>query len=142
MRISDIMRHKGSAVATIAPEASVTTLLAVLRDNNIGAVVVTAGDDVVGIVSERDVVRRLCERGAALLAAPVAEIMTSTVFSCALDDSVDSLADTMTQRRIRHVPVVVEGRLRGIVSIGDVVKSRITELELDREQLASYIERG
>ncbi|HEX3781820.1 MAG TPA: CBS domain-containing protein [Pseudonocardiaceae bacterium] len=142
MRISDLLRDKGSAVATIAPTATVTELLGVLHDHNIGATVVTDGHTVVGIVSERDIVRRLRERGADLLAVTVGEIMTSNVVTCNPQDTVDSLAETMTQRRIRHMPVLSDGRLVGIVSIGDVVKSRISQLETDREQLESYISQG
>jgi CBS domain-containing protein len=142
MRISDLLRDKGSAVATIAPTATVTELLGVLSDHNIGATVVTEGHAVVGIVSERDIVRRLHERGSGLLTATVAEIMTSNVVTCSPQDTVDSLAETMTQRRIRHMPVIAEGRLVGIVSIGDVVKNRISQLETDREQLESYISQG
>jgi len=146
MRITDVLRHKGTAVATIAPTALVGELLALLGERNIGAAVVTErgsdADNVVGIVSERDIVRRLHSRGAELLTSPVGEIMTSTVLSCAPGDTVDSLAETMTERRIRHMPVLVDGKLVGIVSIGDVVKSRISQLEADREQLASYIVQG
>jgi CBS domain-containing protein len=142
MRISDVLRQKGSAVATIAPTATVRQLLRTLREHNIGATVVTDGDAVVGIVSERDVVRRLDERGAELLAAPVSDIMTRDVLTCGPQDTVHSLAQRMTERRIRHMPVLSEGRLAGIVSIGDVVKSHIRELETDREQLQSYIVQG
>ena len=142
MRISDLLRDKGSAVATVSASASVTELLGVLEQYNIGATVVTDGDNVVGIVSERDIVRRLAERGAPLLGAAVEEIMTRNVVTCAPEDSVDSLAETMTERRIRHMPVLAAGRLVGIVSIGDVVKSRISQLETDRKQLESYIAQG
>ena len=142
MRISDVLRGKGSSVATVDPGISVSGLLSSLAKHNIGAMVVVENDQVVGIVSERDVVRQLHERGAELLNATVAEIMTRSVFTCLPTDSVDSLAATMTERRIRHMPVVVDGSLVGIVSIGDVVKSRITELESDRDQLESYIARG
>ncbi|HJP78512.1 MAG TPA: CBS domain-containing protein [Pseudonocardiaceae bacterium] len=142
MRISDLLRDKGSAVATVSPTTSVTELLRVLSEYNIGATVVTEADNVVGIVSERDIVRRLHERGAELLSAPVGEIMTRNVVTCTPADSVDSLASTMTERRIRHMPVVSDGQLVGIVSIGDVVKSRISQLETDREQLESYISHG
>jgi CBS domain-containing protein len=142
MQISDVLRTKGSAVATIGPDATVAELLALLAEHNIGASVVLAGERVAGIVSERDVVRGLRTAGAGLLAAPVSEIMTADVVSCAPEDSVDSLAETMTRRRIRHMPVLAGGRLAGIVSIGDVVKSRISQLESDREQLESYISRG
>ena len=142
MRISDVLRSKGSSVATVDPGISVSGLVSELARHNVGAMVVVENEVVVGIVSERDVVRRLHEHGADLLNARVSEIMTSNVFTCLPTDSVDSLAATMTERRIRHMPVVVDGRLIGIVSIGDVVKSRIGELESDREQLESYIARG
>lgn len=142
MKISDLLRDKGSAVATVSPTTTVTELLGVLSKYNIGATVVTDGDNVVGIVSERDIVRRLEERGAALLGVAIGEIMTRSVVTCAPADSVDSLAATMTKRRIRHMPVVSAGQLVGIVSIGDVVKSRISQLETDREQLESYIAQG
>ena len=139
MRISDVLRQKGPAVATIAPDAMVHELVSNLRAHNIGAMVVTEGETVVGIVSERDIVRRLDERGAELLVARVREIMTSDVVTCTPDDTVDGLAEIMTERRIRHMPVVVDGRLTGIVSIGDVVKRRIDELETERSALAKYI---
>jgi len=138
-----LLRHKGSDVATVPPGISVAGLLEDLDRHNIGAMVVSdEAGTVVGIVSERDVVRKLHERGAELLHAPVSEIMTTSVFTCAPTESVDSLASIMTERRIRHMPVVSDGRLVGIVSIGDVVKSRIQQLESDREQLESYIARG
>lgn len=143
MRIADVLRTKGSTVASAEPETTVTELLAALAEHNIGAMVVLAVDGtVVGIVSERDVVRRLNERGAALLERPVSEIMTHEVFTCQPDDSVDSLTVLMTERRIRHVPVVTNGKLVGIVSIGDVVKSRIKKLEEDQQQLEAYITQG
>jgi CBS domain-containing protein len=142
MKISDLLHGKGSAVATVSPTTTVTELLGVLSKYNIGATVVTEADNVVGIVSERDIVRRLEERGATLLGVAVGEIMTRSVVTCSPADSVDSLAATMTERRIRHMPVVAGGQLVGIVSIGDVVKSRISQLETDREQLESYIAQG
>jgi CBS domain-containing protein len=143
MRITDVLRTKGSTVATAEPETTVSELLAALAEHNIGAMVVLAVDGtVVGIVSERDVVRGLNERGAALLDRPISEIMTHEVFTCRPDDSVDSLTVLMTERRIRHVPVVTNGKLVGIVSIGDVVKSRIKKLEEDQQQLEAYITQG
>ena len=144
MRISDVLRQKGTAVATIAPTATVRELVTALREHNIGAAVVTTdGDAVVGIVSERDVVRKLdSDLAVDLLDARVDEIMTRDVLTCGPDDTVDSLAETMTERRIRHMPVLDHGRLAGIVSIGDVVKSHIRQLETDREQLESYIAHG
>lgn len=143
MRIADLLRHKGSDVASVLPELSVSGLLEDLARANVGAmVVVDASGALVGIVSERDVVRRLNERGAELLHAPVSEIMTTEVVTCGSGEGVDSLAAIMTERRIRHMPVVDDGQLVGIVSIGDVVRSRIQQLESDREQLESYIAQG
>jgi CBS domain-containing protein len=142
MRISEILRSKGGEVATIAPDAKVRQLLAVLAEYNIGAVVVSGdGSAIEGIVSERDVVRRLHERGAGLLDAPISSIMTSPVRTCAPTDDIDGLRATMTEHRIRHLPVVRDGGLVGIVSIGDVVKSAIAELQTEREQLVDYIKR-
>ena len=142
MRIADVLRNKGSAVATIGPEAKVTELLAGMAQHNIGAMVVIGPDGLVGIVSERDVVRRLNERGAELLGLPVSEIMTSVVVTCAPGDAVDMLTGLMTENRVRHVPVIANGQLAGIVSIGDVVKTRMEELKAEQEQLQTYITQG
>ena len=141
MRIRDILQVKGDDVATVSPEATVRELLALLAERNIGAVVVTGPDGAIaGIASERDVVRHLHPRGASLLDRPVSSIMTSEVRTCALSDNVDGLRKIMTEHRIRHLPVVESGRLVGIVSIGDVVKSTIDLLETEREQLVGYIQ--
>jgi CBS domain-containing protein len=142
MRIADVLRNKGSAVATVTPETTVSELLAGLAERNIGAMVVVGTDGVYGIVSERDVVRKLHERGAEMLSAPVSEIMTTMVVTCAPGDSVDSLSGLMTTHRVRHVPVIKNGQLAGIVSIGDVVKRRMEELEAEQEQLHAYITQG
>lgn len=141
MRISDILRTKsgGAAVVSIGPDAPVTELVAVLAEHKIGALIVTRGPDVVGIVSERDVVRKLNESGADVLGAPVSSLMTSPVITCTPSDYVDAIAETMTEHRFRHLPVVDNGELVGIVSIGDVVKNRIRELEKDRSQLEQYV---
>jgi CBS domain-containing protein len=142
MRIADVLRNKGSAVATISPDTTVTELLAGMAQHNIGAMVVMGPDGLVGIVSERDVVRRLNERGAELLGLPVSEIMTSVVVTCAPGDAVDMLTGLMTENRVRHVPVIANGQLAGIVSIGDVVKTRMEELKAEQEQLQTYITQG
>jgi CBS domain-containing protein len=143
MRIADLLRKKGTAVATVTPETTVSTLLAGLAEKNVGAMVVIAPDgSIAGIVSERDVVRRLNDHGPSLLDGPVSEIMTTMVASCGPEDSVDQLSVLMTERRIRHVPVLSEGRLAGIISIGDVVKNRMEELEKSQEQLEAYISQG
>ncbi|MBE1536152.1 CBS domain-containing protein [Actinomadura algeriensis] len=141
MRIRDILRRKGGTVVTVPPEKTVRELLAVLAEHNVGAVVVSAdGETIVGIASERDVVRRLHEHGAELLGRPVSAIMTAEVRSCAPGDLVQDLRRTMTEHRFRHMPVVEDGRLTGIVSIGDVVKSAIDALESEREHLVDYIQ--
>jgi CBS domain-containing protein len=142
MRIADVLRNKGSAVATISPDTTVTELLAGLAERNIGAMVVVAPDGVQGIVSERDVVRRLNELGAGVLALPVSEIMTSIVVTCVPGDSINTLSALMTNNRVRHVPVIDDGELAGIVSIGDVVKTRMEELEAEQQQLHAYITQG
>ena len=139
MRISEVLRNKGFAVATIGPTSTVAEMLAELARHDIGALVVVDMGAVVGIVSERDVVRRLNDRGPQTLDAPVSEIMTTDVLTCPQDYSVDALARTMVQRHIRHMPVVVDGELVGIVSLGEVGKNRIDELETEREWLHLYI---
>jgi CBS domain-containing protein len=139
VNISDILRYKGADVVTIAPSDTVTTLLAALAEHNVGALVAVDDGSVVGIVSERDIVRRLAERGAEVLESTVDTIMTTTVVSCTSKDSIDSIAQTMTERRVRHMPVIDDGVLKGVVSIGDVVSSRIRQLEKDRGQLEQYI---
>jgi CBS domain-containing protein len=141
-RVSDVLRGKGSKVSTIDPDAPVSELLAMLAEHNIGAVVVASGDAVVGIVSERDVVRGIHREGGALVATAVRDIMSSTVVTCVPEDEVDHLMRTMTDRRFRHVPVLSDGKLAGIVSIGDVVKVRIGELEDERAHLHSYLAAG
>jgi CBS domain-containing protein len=140
MRISDVLTSKPSHdVVTVRPEATVRELLGLLARHNIGAIVVSGdGQSVDGIVSERDVVRRLHEDESVLDGA-VSVIMTSDVHACAPDTPVDDLRIMMTERRIRHVPVVTDGRLTGIISIGDVVKSSIDQLQFERDQLDSYV---
>ncbi|MGL5863476.1 MAG: CBS domain-containing protein [Phycicoccus sp.] len=141
MRIADVIRRKGTGVVTVHPDSSVAELLALLAEHRIGAVVVSAdGAAVGGIVSERDIVRHLHTDGAALLDAPVSQIMTAEVHTCAPEDVLDALEAQMTERRIRHVPVVVDDRLTAIVSIGDVVKYRIDDLQAERDQLRDYIQ--
>nr|WP_202886354.1 CBS domain-containing protein [Kribbella sandramycini] len=139
VKINDVLRGKGNEVVTISPQATVTELLTLLAEHNIGAVVVSAdGSSVAGIVSERDIVR-LWNGTPDAGEVRVSAIMTTEVRTCTPDDLIDSLMLLMTEHRIRHVPVVVDGALTGLVSIGDVVKSRIGELEFEKEQLSNYI---
>lgn len=140
MRVKDVLTHKGDTVVTVRPDASCRDLLETLAQYNIGAVVVSLdGATVAGIASERDVVRTLHTRGAGVLDGPVSDIATLEVETCGPDDPLDELRETMTRRRIRHIPVVADGALVGIVSIGDVVKSTISELESERQQLIDYL---
>jgi CBS domain-containing protein len=140
VQISDILRYKrDNQVWTIAPDATVDDLLAQLAEHHIGAMIVTVDHSVVGIVSERDVVRQLHARGTEVLAATVDQIMTREVVHCAPADAVDRVATLMTERRIRHLPVLEGDVLVGVVSIGDVVSSRMRELQQDRDQLEQYI---
>jgi CBS domain-containing protein len=144
MRIADVVKHKGSAVVTVRSDATVAELLDLLSEHRIGAVVVSDDDggSVHGIVSERDIVAHLRTDGSDLLASPISRIMTGEVFTCRLEDSIEDLAASMTERRIRHVPVVEDGTLAAIVSIGDVVKSRIDALQSERDQLRDYIQQA
>ena len=140
MRIGDVLRNKPSQdVITIGPDAGVRELIALLAEHNVGALIVSGdGASVDGIVSERDVVRHLHHDGT-VINNVVSAIMTSEVETCDLKTPVDDLMKMMTERRIRHVPVLDDGRLAGIISIGDVVKHRIDQLEFERDQLDSYV---
>jgi CBS domain-containing protein len=142
VRIADVLKNKGAGVLTVAPETLVSDLLSGLVTRNVGAMVVVGPNGLVGIVSERDVVRMLHEHGAGALGRPVADIMTSEVITCSPEDTVDSLSGLMTTHRVRHVPVMDNGHLAGIVSIGDVVKTRMEALQAEREQLEAYITQG
>lgn len=140
MRINDVLTAKpDSTVVTVTAETSVRDLVATLAEHNVGALVVSSdGSSVDGIISERDVVRQL-GRDPGVLDATVGSLMTTDVETCSPADQLDSLMSLMTERRIRHVPVVSDGRLVGIVSIGDVVKHKISALQFERDQLDSYV---
>ncbi|HMY09084.1 MAG: CBS domain-containing protein [Nocardioidaceae bacterium] len=141
MRIHEVMGAKIAHrdVVSISPEASVAELIDLLNEHNIGAVVVSAdGESIAGIVSERDVVRKIKVIDSSL-SSPVSEIMTTEVHTCSSDDVLNEIRQLMTQERVRHVPVVDEGHLIGVVSIGDVVKSHISQVEYERDQLDSYV---
>jgi CBS domain-containing protein len=141
MRISDVIRRKGDLVVTIRSDATVEQLLDLLEEHKIGAAVVSDdGLTPAGIVSERDVVRHLHSDGVAVLEESVATIMTTDLETCTPDDRIDAMARTMTERRVRHIPVLVDGKLSAIVSIGDIVKWRIDELQYERDQLVGYIQ--
>lgn len=139
MRIQELLKGKGSDVVTLTSDATIGDLVQTLADHRIGAVVVTHGDAIAGIISERDVVRALVGGADGLLEKPVEELMTSQVITCSPGDEVSSLAASMTEHRFRHLPVVRGDELVGIVSIGDIVKFRLEELQSERDQLESYI---
>ena len=140
MQVRDLLRGKGSGVATVDPGASVTAVLAMLADLGIGALVVSAdGVKVEGIVSERDIVRRLARDGIITLELLARDVMTEEVVTCGPDTGVDELMTIMTEGRFRHVPVTELDLLIGIISIGDVVNARVRELEEETRHLTSYI---
>lgn len=142
MVIADLLRHKGATVITIGAHELVPELLARLEEHHIGGLPVMDGDNLVGIISERDVVRRLGRDGASVLTSTVGDLMTSSVISASPADQMDEVAALMTEHRFRHLPVVADGKLIGIVTIGDVVAARLRTLESERRQLEDYISRG
>ena len=140
MKIAEVLNAKPAGdVITITPDAGVRELIAKLAEHNVGALIVSAdGQSVDGIVSERDVVRHLHHDGT-VINNTVGAIMTEVVETCEPSDTLDALMEVMTSRRFRHVPVVKDGKLVGIVSIGDVVKHKLSQLEFERDQLDSYV---
>lgn len=140
MKLEDVIRSKGTEVVTVAPDATVGELVSLMTARNIGAVVVSGdGHHVDGIVSERDIVRTLAERGADLASATARDLMTSEVVTGSPADPIEDTAHTMTNERVRHIPILVDDRLAAIVSIGDVVKYRIDQLTDERNHLLGYL---
>ena len=143
MRVSDVLKSNRQTLATCIPEESIATLCTRMSSLNIGAFpVCDAHGALVGIISERDIVHALAHHGPSLLSLTVAEVMTRPVVTCEPTQSVGELMAEMTNRRIRHFPVVRNGRLCGIVSIGDVVKNRLDEIEYEAKSLRSFIAGG
>lgn len=143
MLADQILDAKGRDVATIAPDATVSAALSMLAEHNVGALVVSAdGGAVDGIISERDIVRRMAGDGASALTLAVSELMKSEVATCDGRADTERIMGIMTDGRFRHMPVVENGRLQGIISIGDVVKVRIGELATEKDQLVDYIRDG
>jgi CBS domain-containing protein len=141
MTVKAILSAKGDEVATIEPNTNVAAAAKLLAERKIGALVVTGADcRVVGIVSERDIVQELAAHGAASLDLPLNEVMTRRVMTCSPSDTICSVMERMTQGKFRHLPVVEQGRLSGIVSIGDVVKHRLQEMEREQSALRDYIQ--
>jgi CBS domain-containing protein len=143
MLVSQILKEKGDTVFTASPHETVAAAAALLHARRVGAIVIVGvSDEIVGILSERDIVRVVAERGAAGLTEPLSVCMTREVLFATPTESVQSLLERMTDRRVRHLPVVKDGRLVGIVSIGDLVKRKIAEAEAEAETLKAYISAG
>jgi CBS domain-containing protein len=140
MTVATILKEKGSNVVTAKAGASLAELARILSEHRIGALVVTGeADELVGIVSERDIVRAVAREGPDVLGRPAGDVMTRQLIVCGPDDSIYELMNLMTNNRIRHLPVVEDGKLKGIISIGDVVKSRIAEVEFEASEMKRYI---
>ncbi len=140
VQVANLLTTKGRDVATISQERSVSDAVALLKERGVGALVVTSLEKpLAGIISERDVVRALADRGGAVLDERVSDLMSSEVTTCEETTSVTALMGLMTEKRIRHVPVVTDGRVVGVVSIGDVVKARFDELEGEKRELLDYV---
>ena len=143
MHVSAILRDKGDRMITIEPDLSVSDAVKLLVQERIGAVLVVSGDgELAGILSERDIVRGLSSAGVGLMGRKVEELMTKAVVTCSPGDEIDQLMRDMTSHRIRHLPVMDDGKLSGVISIGDVVKFRLDELESESSMLREYIEHG
>ena len=137
---SSILKHKGHDVVTVAPQHTVTWVVEVLAQNRIGAVpVVNEGGQLMGIISERDIIRGMSKHAEAVLTIPAHQLMTREVKTCTSEDQLVDIMEVMTLQRIRHLPVLESGELHGIVSIGDVVKQRLGEVQSEAEELRSYI---
>jgi len=140
MQVSVLLQSKGTEVVTVRPESTIAEVAIVLAEHRIGAVVVTEdGRTIDGVLSERDIVRALARPDETMLAATARSLMTTEVVTCEPDTTLDDLMSTMTVRRIRHVPVLVDGHLAGVVSIGDVVKHHIATLEHEKQAMHDYI---
>ena len=143
MYVDSILKHKGQDVVSAVPTDEIVETARLLNRHRIGAVVVRGADGhVVGILSERDIVRGIAEKGPACLSLKVADLMTRDVVSCRPNDSIDDIMALMTERRIRHLPVMQDGQVVGVISIGDVVKRRIAEIESEASSLREYIATG
>ncbi|PKQ08381.1 MAG: inosine-5-monophosphate dehydrogenase [Alphaproteobacteria bacterium HGW-Alphaproteobacteria-12] len=142
MNVATILKAKGTDVTSVSPDTTLRDVAVLLTERRIGAAVVIQDKKVMGIVSERDIVKAVAGGGGNALNAPVRDVMTSRVITCSLNDSVDELMDSMTMGRFRHLPVIENGELVGIVSIGDVVKHRIAETVMETEALRLYIANG
>lgn len=140
MTVAAILRDKGTDIVSASPENSLSEICAILGERRIGAVMVLNGDEsIAGIISERDAVAAICREGASALTRPVSALMTRNVITCEGDDTINDVMSKMTAGRFRHLPVLEDGRLVGLISIGDVVKERIAQAEREAEEMRTYI---
>ena len=139
MKVRDILARKGHDVMTTSPQTTLREAARLLKTHRIGALVVVEGDRPVGILSERDIVNAVADAGAEAIDAPVADFMSRDMIACSMDDTTDRLMEVMTEKRVRHLPVLENGKLAGLVSIGDVVKQRIEEISFEAEQMKMFI---
>lgn len=140
MTVAAILSGKGHDTITASSDALLSEICETLANKKIGAIVVCSGDNSIeGIISERDIVRVIGKQGASALSLPVSNVMTKDVVTCDEENSVNEVMARMTQGRFRHMPVVKDGKLTGVISIGDVVKFKIAQVELEAEQMRSYI---
>lgn len=139
MTVRAVLGNKGHQVISVSPDAKLSAAIKILSERRIGAVMVMSGQKIDGILSERDVVRVLGERGASVLDEPVRSVMTSKVITCHETDTIAAIMEVMTAGKFRHLPVVENDRIVGLISIGDVVKWRVAEYEREQEALQDYI---
>lgn len=140
MYVRNVLQNKGHEIISVSPGNSLLEVAKTLRENKIGAVLVCEGESrMCGVLSERDIIIAIAKHGGEILTGKVSEFMTEGVYTCALDDDMKSVMEQMTRRRIRHLPVVEEGNVVGLISIGDVVKHRMAETEAEQEALMTYI---
>jgi CBS domain-containing protein len=143
MNVSTILKNKGSDVITRHPEATLSEIVSILNEHKIGSVIIVdASECVCGIVSERDIVGAIANKGGSVLDEAVSICMTEKVITCTREDTIEKLMTEMTAHRFRHMPVVEDGKLVGLISIGDVVKQRIAETEMEAASLREYITTG
>ena len=139
MRVANILTVKGDDVISVEPNTTIIEVAKVLKSKRIGAILVMEGGSIAGIISERDIARGLPNYGEKILSMPVSDLMTKKVTTCTSDASIDKIMEMMAENRIRHLPVVDDGKLVGFISVGDVVKNRVEELVAEEEQLRSYV---
>ena len=139
MRVANILTVKGDDVISVEPNTTIIEVAKVLKSKRIGAILVMEGGSIAGIISERDIARGLPDYSEKILSMPVSDLMTKKVTTCTSDASIDEIMEMMTENRIRHLPVVDDGKLVGFISVGDVVKNRVEELVAEEDQLRSYV---